>query len=56
VTAVALPWHGATDADLADLVAGRWSDRADRYSELRGALAEDARAVPARIETSYTGG
>ncbi|OMQ15923.1 cyclic pyranopterin phosphate synthase MoaA [Modestobacter sp. VKM Ac-2676] len=47
---------GSTDAALADLVAGRWADRDDRYSELRGARTEGTAPAPARIEMSYIGG
>jgi GTP 3',8-cyclase len=43
---------GATDGQLADLIAGRWAIRADRYSELRSA--QSAR-LP-RVEMSYIGG
>ena len=43
---------GATDEDLRDLITGTWSMRADRYSELRGAV-----PLPTpRIEMSYIGG
>ncbi|HEV7975705.1 GTP 3',8-cyclase MoaA [Amycolatopsis sp.] len=47
---------GVTDTDLADLIAGRWRTRDDRYSEQRGAAG--ARPSPAgpRIEMSYIGG
>jgi hypothetical protein len=34
---------GVTDSQLADLKAGRWRARTDRYSELRGAHATDPR-------------
>ena len=48
---------GATDTELRDAVAARWTAREDRYSELRGTGA----AVPVglgmpRIEMSYIGG
>jgi cyclic pyranopterin phosphate synthase len=42
---------GATDADLHELIAGRWAARDDRYSELRGL--GDAGPRP---EMSYLGG
>jgi cyclic pyranopterin phosphate synthase len=42
---------GASDAELAGLVAGRWAVRDDRYSELRGL----GQAAP-RAEMSYLGG
>lgn len=41
---------GATDDELATLVAGRWAARDDRYSELRGLVSQD------RAEMSYLGG
>ena len=44
---------GATDADLEALIRTRWGVRADRYSELRPALAPSPRP---RIEMSYIGG
>ncbi len=43
---------GASDDDLAEVIAGAWTSRADRYSELRG-------AVPIgdpKVEMSYIGG
>lgn len=43
---------GASDEELETLVAGRWRDRDDRYSELRTAA---TRPGP-RIEMSYIGG
>jgi cyclic pyranopterin phosphate synthase len=43
---------GASDADLAAQVAGLWSRRADRYSEIRG---ERTRAL-SKVEMSYIGG
>ena len=43
----------ANDAQVAAAIAGIWSGRADRYSELRGALQGD---MPAKIEMSYIGG
>jgi cyclic pyranopterin phosphate synthase len=43
---------GASDDDLARLIAGIWSERDDRYSELRGQQS----APPARPEMSYLGG
>ncbi|MEH3087561.1 MAG: GTP 3',8-cyclase MoaA [Xylophilus ampelinus] len=52
---------GATDADLAEAIAGIWQGRADRYSELRASLPADAPpdragAAPRRVEMSYIGG
>jgi cyclic pyranopterin phosphate synthase len=43
---------GATDAELADTIAGVWRARGDRYSELRAAATPD----PSRVEMSYIGG
>ncbi len=41
---------GAADDELAALVGGRWAVRDDRYSEVRGLVAQD------RAEMSYLGG
>jgi len=44
---------GASDDELADLIAGVWRDREDRYSELR----TEATAAPRpKVEMSYIGG
>jgi cyclic pyranopterin phosphate synthase len=43
---------GATDEELGEQVAGLWSRRADRYSELRG---ERTRTL-SKVEMSYIGG
>lgn len=43
---------GASDAELAAWIAGVWTDRVDRYSELRG----EGRAPAGKIEMSYIGG
>ena len=43
---------GANDNDLAEAIAGTWSRRADRYSELRTA---ETAALP-KVEMSYIGG
>jgi cyclic pyranopterin phosphate synthase len=43
---------GATDPELAAQVAGLWTRRADRYSEIRG---ERTRELP-KVEMSYIGG
>ncbi len=48
----ALLRSGASDEQLAALVAGIWRARADRYSEIRG----DATRDRGRIEMSYIGG
>jgi GTP 3',8-cyclase len=44
--------EGATDADLREVIAGRWAARDDRYSELR--TEESARQR--KVEMSYIGG
>ena len=46
----------ASDADLASAVGRIWQGRADRYSELRSALAPDAGSGMRRVEMSYIGG
>jgi len=43
---------GADDAQLSQLIAGIWSGRSDRYSQLRA----QSRRPPARPEMSYIGG
>ena len=48
----ALLRDGAEDGELADAIAGTWSRRADRYSELRTA---ETAALP-KVEMSYIGG
>jgi len=48
---------GAPDRDLAALIATRWQQRDDRYSELRSAATPAAAASgPKKIEMSYIGG
>ncbi len=47
---------GVTDAELATIVADRWSRRTDRYSEVRGAVPLAEPTVRDRIEMSYIGG
>ncbi len=46
----------ASDADLASAIGHIWSGRADRYSELRGAMAADTGSGARRVEMSYIGG
>lgn len=48
---------GASDEVLAGLIAARWQQRTDRYSELRSAATEGA-GLPAtkKVEMSYIGG
>ncbi|MDM0116185.1 GTP 3',8-cyclase MoaA [Variovorax sp. J22R133] len=50
--------EGASDEQIASSIGHIWQGRADRYSELRGALAADTSAAPAarRVEMSYIGG
>jgi cyclic pyranopterin phosphate synthase len=43
---------GASDALLSNLIAAVWSDRSDRYSEVRGAQTEGL----SKVEMSYIGG
>ena len=51
----ALLRSGATDAELADVLAGVWSGRDDRYSELREALRRSEQPLH-KIEMHYIGG
>jgi len=46
---------GASDADLDNLIRGRWLGRTDRYSELRDEL-RGAESQPKKIEMYYIGG
>ena len=46
----------ASDADLVSAIGDIWQGRADRYSELRSALAPDAGVGGRRVEMSYIGG
>ena len=49
--------EGATDSTLTKLIADRWQQRTDRYSELRSAATEPlAASSPKKIEMSYIGG
>ncbi len=52
----ALVRGGATDLELASAISHIWSDRTDRYSELRGAIPADAGAGVRRFGMRYTGG
>jgi len=50
---------GATDDILTELIASRWQQRADRYSQLRQAATQDLTMEspgPKKIEMSYIGG
>ena len=51
----ALLRSGTTDAELADVLAGVWSGRDDRYSELREALRRSEQPLH-KIEMHYIGG
>mgnify|MGYP005805353463 CR=1 FL=1 len=46
----------ASDADLASAIGHIWGARADRYSELRGAMTADTGTGGRRVEMSYIGG
>ena len=46
---------GASDADLVNVIRGKWQGRTDRYSELRGELRK-AEPQPRKIEMFYIGG
>lgn len=46
---------GASDEELAAMIAGVWSGRTDRYSELRAALRE-SRTAQSKVEMYYIGG
>jgi GTP 3',8-cyclase len=48
--------EGATDAALAALIAERWQQRDDRYSQLRSAATPSIAAGAKKIEMSYIGG
>jgi len=53
----ALLRSGASDAEIATAVAEIWQGRGDRYSQLRGSNAAEAREQDARrVEMSYIGG
>jgi cyclic pyranopterin phosphate synthase len=53
----ALMRSGCSDEQLADLMAGIWQGRTDRYSELRSATTSELRTTgPKKIEMSYIGG
>jgi cyclic pyranopterin phosphate synthase len=48
----ALMRHGSSDDDIANYLAAIWSQRGDRYSEIRS---ERTKALP-KVEMSYIGG
>ena len=47
---------GATDAELADIIRGVWGNRADRYSEIRSSLTDNARDQRQKVEMYHIGG
>jgi cyclic pyranopterin phosphate synthase len=48
---------GATDADIAQTIEALWTQREDRYSELRARTLDDSSSAPVhKIEMSYIGG
>ena len=50
---------GSSDAELASVIGHIWTNRDDRYSELRAALPHDSSSTapgPRRVEMSYIGG
>ena len=47
---------GASDAELAAVIAGIWGARDDRYSELRSHMAADPGSGERRVEMHYIGG
>ncbi|HUE09482.1 MAG TPA: hypothetical protein VMQ54_01025, partial [Steroidobacteraceae bacterium] len=47
---------GASDADLLQMIRGTWSERTDRYSELRDTLRRDRDPAAQKIEMYYIGG
>jgi cyclic pyranopterin phosphate synthase len=53
----ALMRGGCSDEQLANVMAGIWQGRTDRYSELRSATTSELRTTgPKKIEMSYIGG
>ena len=48
--------RGASDADLAEIIAGAWRVRRDRYSEERTELTEDEAAARTKVEMYHIGG
>ena len=47
---------GASDAELAEIIARVWKNRDDRYSELRSKVTEFADPKSDKIEMYYIGG
>ena len=47
---------GASDTEITASLAAIWSQRADRYSEIRASLPPETRRAARRIEMSYIGG
>ncbi len=52
----ALMRAGKTDREISAAVAHLWRSRADRYSELRGAMPKNVTRTARKIEMSYIGG
>ncbi|MDM7457388.1 MAG: GTP 3',8-cyclase MoaA, partial [Tepidimonas sp.] len=52
----ALLRSGASDTEITASLAAIWSQRADRYSEIRALLPPETRRTARRIEMSYIGG
>lgn len=48
--------EGATEEQMTELLAGIWSGRADRYSELRAGLSEDEMQQQRKVEMYHIGG
>ncbi|MEO8907853.1 MAG: GTP 3',8-cyclase MoaA, partial [Microbacteriaceae bacterium] len=48
--------NGCSDQQLSDAIAVLWSNRTDRYSELRSSMTPGLRARRKKIEMSYIGG
>ena len=48
--------NNASDADIASAIGHIWTNRSDRYSQLRSMMATDTGTGPRRVEMSYIGG
>ncbi len=48
--------NNASDADIASAIGHIWTNRSDRYSQLRSMMATDTGTNPRRVEMSYIGG
>lgn len=47
---------GADDAEIANIICGTWSVRADRYSEERSSMTDELRAMRQKVEMYHIGG